>query len=82
LPLGADRPYSEYYKPWSSGFNFAFFQPSEIKPMTSNSWEIALLPIPKDLTADNKDNLVNVVKAKIADLPGLASLAEVTEEPA
>jgi hypothetical protein len=80
-PLGAGRPFSEYNEPWSSGFNFAFFQTSEFKPMTSYSWEIALLPICLGLTASNKGDLVKVVKEKIAATLSLGSFAEVTMMP-
>lgn len=80
-PLGAGRPYSEYYEPWSSGFNFAFFQTSEFKPKTSYAWEVALFPIDSGLTANNKKDLVATVKAKVDGTPELQTLSGVTKKP-
>jgi len=51
-PLGAGRPYSEYYEPWSSGSNFAFFQTRQFEPKTAYSWEVALFPIQGGLHGD------------------------------
>lgn len=79
--LGAGRPYTEYYEPWNSGFNFAFFQTTQFEPMTSYSWEVALLPITSGMTSDDNEVLKSVVKGEILKRPGLQSLSETTVEP-
>ncbi|KAL7555337.1 hypothetical protein ACA910_012081 [Epithemia clementina (nom. ined.)] len=48
-PMAAGRPKTEYYEPWSSGFNFAFFQTTEFQAQKEYNWEIALVPIPGGL---------------------------------
>ena len=47
--MAAGRPKTEYYEPWSSAFNFAFFQSSEFEAKKEYNWEIALIPIPSGL---------------------------------
>lgn len=80
-PLGAGRPYTEYYEPWSSGFNFAFFQTSQFEPKMSYSWEIALLPIESGLDGDDNEKLKDVVRGEInkRDIP--STLSGVVIEP-
>lgn len=63
--LTAGRPASEYYEPWSSGVNFAFFQTKQFEPMEEVSWEVAVLPITEGLTSPDKKKLLEVVDAKI-----------------
>ncbi|GAX27002.1 hypothetical protein FisN_9Lh315 [Fistulifera solaris] len=82
-PLAAGRPATEYYEPWSSGFNFAFFQTAEFKSMTRYNWEIALVPIPDGLenskTLEEKLEVVdNYIEARI---DSLSTVADVTETP-
>ena len=80
-PLAAGRPYSEYYEPWSSGFNFAFFQTTEFKPKMKYNWEVAVLPIPAGLTGDLEAKLT-AVEGHIEDRKDkLASIADVTATP-
>ena len=75
-----ERPFTDYYEPWSSGFNFGFFQTYQFKPNTCYSWQLALVPIPSGLTSDNKDILVDTVKDYLADRPGLSSIGDVEEK--
>ena len=79
--LAAGRPYSEYYEPWSSGFNFGFFQTSEFQAKTRYSWEVAILPIESGLTAQDRDQLAAVVRSEIAKRSNLSSIQEVTSKP-
>jgi len=80
-PLGAGRPYTEYYEPWSSGFNFAFFETSQFEPKMSYSWEVAMLPIPGGLTSDDNAQLCDQVRAEIMKRKIPQSLAGVKIEP-
>jgi hypothetical protein len=61
LNLALGRPVSDYYEPWSSGTNFAFFQTAEFEPLTEVSWEIAIIPIPNGLTGSDRESLLSVV---------------------
>jgi hypothetical protein len=80
-PLAAGRPYTEYYEPRSSGFNFAFFQTTEFKPKRRYNWEIAILPIPQGVTGSLAEKLA-VVDAHIAAREKeLQSIADVTDTP-
>jgi hypothetical protein len=80
--LAVGRPASEYYEPWSSGTNFAFFQTSEFEPMTEYSWECAILPITSGLSASKKEDLLSVVDANLQSRSvQLADLEPVTVTP-
>jgi hypothetical protein len=80
-PLAAGRPATEYYEPWSSGFNFAFFQTAEFKPMTRYNWEIALVPVPDGLeNSKSLEEKLEVVDNYIdARIESLSTVADVTE---
>ena len=80
-PLAAGRPYAEYYEPWSSGTNFAFFQTSQFEPKMSYSWEVALLPIQEGLTSDNQEELKDIVRKEVKGRSIPASLSGVVVEP-
>jgi hypothetical protein len=72
--LTQGRPASEYYEPWSSGTNFAFFQTSTFEPKKEYSWEIAILPITGGLIDEDTSELLKKVDAEIASRPGLETL--------
>jgi len=80
-PLGAGRPYQEYYEPWSSGFSYAFFQTRQFEPKMSYSWEVALLPIQGGLTSDNNKYLCDQVRAEIEKRQIPQTLSGVRIEP-
>lgn len=75
--LAKGRPYSEYYEPWSSGFNFGFFQTSEFKAGYRYSWEVAILPIADVLTSNDKESLNGEVQKQIANRMDVGSLSGV-----
>lgn len=80
-PLAAGRPYSEYYEPWSSGFNFAFFQTTEFKAKMRYNWEIAILPIQEGLTGDLESKLEVVDSYVEARQDKLNTIADATVTP-
>lgn len=43
--LEQGRPATEYYEPWGSAFNFAFFQTAQFQPHSSSSWTAAIVPL-------------------------------------
>jgi hypothetical protein len=63
LNLALGPPISDYYEPWLSGTNFAFFQTAEFEPQTEvwDHWEIAIVPIPSGLTGSDQEQLLSVV---------------------
>lgn len=79
--LTQGRPSSEYYEPWSSGFNFAFFNNVRFEPNTDHSWEIAILPITSGLNSKNKAELLQHVDNQIAQRSGLQELEPVKKTP-
>uniref|UniRef100_A0A7R9ZTK6 Uncharacterized protein n=1 Tax=Pseudo-nitzschia arenysensis TaxID=697910 RepID=A0A7R9ZTK6_9STRA len=78
--LAVGRPVAEYYEPWSSGTNFAFFQTAEFKPKHIYSWEVAILPINSGLETNgtlSTDDLNAVVNSAIDANPTLSTIKEV-----
>lgn len=66
-PLAAGRPVEEYYEPWASAFNTAFFELYQFPPGNS-TWEARLVPITKGLGDDMKQHeLREVVDEAIVD---------------
>jgi len=66
-PLAAGRPLTEYYEPWASAFNSAFFELYQFPPGKS-SWEARFVPITGGLTKDKKQHeLREVVDEAIKD---------------
>lgn len=49
------RPKTDYYEPWSTAFNKAFFQRAQFPAGSTSSFEIAVLPIESGLTNDKSD---------------------------
>jgi len=80
-PLGAGRPYQEYYEPWSSGLSYAFFQTRQFEPKMSYSWEVALLPIQGGLTSDDNKYMCDQVRAEIEKRQIPQTLSGVRIEP-
>ena len=79
--LTQGRPASEYYEPWSSGTNFAFFNNAEFEAKTEVSWDIAILPITGGLKDKTKDEMLDYVDAEIDKRPGLVGLTGVKKTP-
>ena len=79
--LTQGRPASEYYEPWSSGSNFAFFNNARFDAKTDQSWEIAILPITSGLAGKSKDEMLDYVDKEIAKRPGLQKLEPVKKTP-
>ena len=66
-PLAAGRPKTDYYEPWASAFNTAFFELYQFPPGKS-SWEARFVPITERLDAEKKQHeLRNVVDAAVQD---------------
>ncbi len=66
-PLAAGRPLTEYYEPWASAFNSAFFELYQFPPGKS-SWEARFVPITGGLTKDKKQHeLREVVDDAVVD---------------
>lgn len=66
-PLAAGRPKTEYYEPWASGFNSAFFELYQFPPGKS-SWEARFVPIAEGLDANKKQHeLREVVDRAVVD---------------
>lgn len=66
-PLAAGRPKTEYYEPWASGFNSAFFELYQFPP-GKKSWEARFVPIAGGLDADKKQHqLREVVDKAVVD---------------
>lgn len=63
-PLAAGRPKTEYYEPWASGFNSAFFELYQFPANSKKSWEARLVPIAKGLDADKKQHELREVVDK------------------
>ena len=59
-PLAAGRPKTEYYEPWASAFNSAFFELYQFPPGKS-SWEARFVPIAKGLNKDMKQHELRTV---------------------
>eukprot|EP00992_Anisonema_acinus_P007670 TRINITY_DN3582_c0_g1_i1.p1 TRINITY_DN3582_c0_g1~~TRINITY_DN3582_c0_g1_i1.p1 ORF type:complete len:238 (-),score=29.30 TRINITY_DN3582_c0_g1_i1:65-778(-) len=69
-PLGAGRPAKEYYEPWSSSINNAFFETAEFFPRTYSAWEVAILPMRHDdLGSDSIDLLRKTVETHVGKIP-------------
>jgi len=67
-PLAAGRPKAEYYEPWGSGFNTAFFEPCEF-PAGESSWDAFIVPIDSGLgTGKTQQALRDTVDNKIAPI--------------
>lgn len=65
-PLAAGRPKAEYYEPWSSAFNTAFFETYSFPKGISN-WQSVILPIQKGLSGfKTQSELRQVVDAAAA----------------
>lgn len=65
-PLAAGRPKAEYYEPWSSAFNTAFFETHSF-PQGKSSWLSVILPIEKGLSGfKTKSELRDVVDTAAA----------------
>jgi len=62
-PLAAGRPKTEYYEPWASAFNSAFFELHQFPPGKS-SWEARFVPITGGLTEDKKQHELRAVVDK------------------
>lgn len=78
--LTEGRPASEYYEPWSSGTNFAFFNSARFDPMTEVTWDVAILPITSGLTGTMED-MLDFVDFEIDKRPGLLGLTGVQKIP-
>jgi len=66
-PLAAGRPKEEYYEPWASAFNTAFFELYQFPPGRS-SWEARFVLIGEGLDADkNQLELREVVDQAVED---------------
>jgi len=65
--LAQGRPKKEYYEPWGSAFNFAFFQTAEFKAKTTYSWEAMILPIESGLDNIENELLQKKVEKAIVD---------------
>ncbi|KAG5181454.1 hypothetical protein JKP88DRAFT_246206, partial [Tribonema minus] len=63
--LAKGRPAAEYYEPWSSVFNSAFFQTTEFKPYSSSGWSAAILPIDSGMGDANIYDLRRTVEDRI-----------------
>lgn len=83
--LSQGRPATEYYEPWASAFNFAFFQRAEFAAGSTSSFEMAVLPIDEGLSNDKSNKeLRETVEAAVANanidleptVPGLKPLPE------
>ena len=81
--LDEGRPATEYYEPWASAFNFAFFQRAVFAADSTSSFEMAILPIDEGLSNDKSNKElretveVAVAKARIdlePTVPGLKPL--------
>ena len=58
----------EYYEPWSSAFNFAFFQTAEFHPKTLSSWDVAIVPIENGLDSAETSELRRAIEAHLTKL--------------
>ncbi|CAN0384912.1 unnamed protein product, partial [Discosporangium mesarthrocarpum] len=67
-PLAAGRPVQDYYEPWGSAFNMAFFQTSEFQPFTRYSWSAAIMPIESGMEDADQAILRRKVEQRIAEL--------------
>lgn len=64
-PLAAGRPKTEYYEPWASAFNTAFFELNQF-PHGEHSWEAAILPIESGLEKGlDRNELIECVDEKV-----------------
>ena len=63
--LAKGRPATEYYEPWGSAFNFAFFQSATFKANTTYQWNAAILPIESGLTDTHNESLQRKVEKEI-----------------
>ena len=67
-PLAAGRPVTEYYEPWASAFNTAFFELYQFPPNSKSSWEGRFVPITEGLGDDMKQHqLREVVDEAVED---------------
>ena len=69
--LSDGRPKTEYYEPWASAFNFAFFQRAQFKPFSRSSFEMAVLPIESGLDAGKADSELRDVVENAIDKAGI-----------
>ena len=61
VPLAAGRPKTEYYEPWGSAFNTAFFEPHEFT-QGPHGWKALIVPIESGLDANkSRDELIKAV---------------------
>ena len=66
--LDEGRPATEYYEPWASGFNFAFFQRAQFAAKSTSFFEMAVLPIDKGLSPDkSNEELRKTVEAAVTN---------------
>ena len=66
--LDEGRPATEYYEPWASAFNFAFFQRAVFAADSTSSFEMAILPIDDGLSLDKSNKeLRETVEAAVAN---------------
>ena len=66
-PLAAGRPKAEYYEPWGSAFNTAFFETYNFPPGES-SWKACIVPINKGLEPEKTQlQLRDTVDAAVVD---------------
>ena len=67
-PLAAGRPATEYYEPWASAFNSAFFELYQFPAKSKKSWEARFVPISEGLDTDKKQHeLREVVDNAVVD---------------
>ena len=67
-PLAAGRPKTEYYEPWASAFNTAFFELYKFPAKSISSWEARFVPIAEGLETDKKQHeLREVVDLAVED---------------
>jgi len=73
-PLAAGRPKAEYYEPWSSAFNTAFFETHSF-PTGKSHWLSVILPIQKGLSSFKTKSELREVVDKMAK-PVIAELTK------
>ena len=78
--LTQGRPASEYYEPWSSGSNFAFFNSAKFDPKTELTWDVAILPIQSGLKDKSLAEMLDYVDSEIDKRPGLVELTGVKKK--
>lgn len=67
-PLAAGRPVQDYYEPWASAFNTAFFELYQFPAKSTSSWKARFVPITEGLDIGKKQHeLREVVDAAVED---------------